>query len=74
MLKLLPENAAYYFCKADIPRGLDQNKLRVKAKKHNLSGKSYPSVKEALKNAKSNAKRDDLVFVGGSSFVVAEVV
>ena len=74
MLKLLPENAVYYFCKADIPRGLDQNELREKAKKHNLSGKSYPSVKEALKNATSNAKRDDLVFVGGSSFVVAEVV
>ena len=74
MLKLLPENTAYYFCKPDIPRGLDQNELREKAKKHNLSGKSYPSVNEALKNAKSNAKRDDLVFVGGSSFVVAEIV
>jgi len=74
MLKLLPENAVYYFCKADIPRGLDQNELREKAKKYNLSGKAYSSVNEALKNAKSNAKRDDLVFVGGSSFVVAEVV
>ena len=74
MLKLLPENAVYYFCKADIPRGLDQNELREKAKKHNLSGKSYPSVKESLKNAKSNAEKEDLIFVGGSSFVVAEVV
>ncbi|MGR3221189.1 MAG: bifunctional folylpolyglutamate synthase/dihydrofolate synthase [Candidatus Anammoxibacter sp.] len=74
MLKLLPKNAAYYFCKADIPRGMNQNELREKAKKHNLSGKAYTSVKEALQNAISIAKRDDLVFVGGSSFVVAEVV
>ncbi len=74
MVKLLPENATYYFCKPDIPRGLDQNELREKAKKYNLSGKSYTSVKEALSNAKSNAKREDMVFVGGSNFVVAEVV
>ncbi|MFH1319081.1 MAG: folylpolyglutamate synthase/dihydrofolate synthase family protein [Bacteroidota bacterium] len=74
VLELLPADALYYFCKADIPRGLDQNQLAEKAKKYRLSGNVYTSVKDALMNAGSNAGKDDLVFVGGSSFVVAEVV
>ena len=74
VLAMLPKNATYYFCKPDIPRGLDAGTLKQKAESFNLQGETYPSVKEALQNAQQNASDNDLVFVGGSTFVVAEVV
>lgn len=74
MLGLLPPDARYYFCKANIPRGLDSGELQKKAAEMNLQGRSYSSVKNALRAAKRNAAPDDLIFVGGSIFVVAEVV
>lgn len=74
ILKVLPKNAIYYFCKPDIPRGMEAEKLRGEAEKSGLSGKAFPTVNEALEAAKSSCGRDDLIFVGGSSFVVAEVV
>jgi dihydrofolate synthase / folylpolyglutamate synthase len=74
VLSLLPNNATYYFCKADIPRAMDAEELKHKAAEHHLSGKEFASVKEALRAAQSNADENDLVFVGGSTFVVAEVL
>ncbi len=74
VLPLFPKNATYYFCKPDVPRGLETDILQQKARKFFLFGQSYPSVKNALENAKKNASPNDLVFVGGSTFVVAEVV
>ena len=74
VLKLLPQNATYYFAKADIPRGLDAQILRGMAAEHGLNGKAYSSVKRALTAAKRVAKADDLIYVGGSIFVVAEVL
>jgi dihydrofolate synthase / folylpolyglutamate synthase len=74
ILSLLPKDAIYYFCKADIPRGMDAGELKKKAAGTGFSGKAYPSVREALKAAQENASEKDLVFVGGSTFVVAEVV
>src|SRR5690606_34907861 len=74
VLPLFPKNATYYFCKPDVPRGLETDILQQKAKEFFLFGQSYPSVKNALENAKKNASPNDLVFVGGSTFVVAEVV
>jgi dihydrofolate synthase/folylpolyglutamate synthase len=74
VLALLPENATYYFCRPEIPRGLDAGILREKASDFNLRGDSYPSVKEALAAAQKNAGPADLVFVGGSTFVVAEII
>ena len=74
VLSLLPKNAWYYFCKADIPRGLDAKLLSEKAKEAGLKGKIYSSVREALAAAQENCKAQELVFVGGSTFVVAEVV
>jgi dihydrofolate synthase/folylpolyglutamate synthase len=74
ILSLLPNNATYYFCRADIPRAMDAEELKVKAAAHYLSGKAFPSVKEALKTAQSNAEENDLIFIGGSTFVVAEVL
>ena len=74
ILGILPRNAKYYFTKADIPRALDENKLKSKAEKFGLKGKSYTTVEGAKKNAKKNAEFNDLIFIGGSTFVVAEVV
>ncbi len=74
ILQLLPPKAEYYFCKADIPRGLDVNILAEKAKNFGLNGKIYDSVREAYTTALNNAQNGDLVFVGGSNFTVAEVV
>lgn len=74
ILQLLPKNAVYYFCKANIPRGLDVNLLCEKAQQHQLYGKSYASVKAAYRAAKTEADNQDVVFVGGSAFIVAEIL
>lgn len=74
MLSKLPKDAIYYFCKADIPRGLDALELLSIAKTFSLKGNSYSSVKDALEAAQQSAGKNDLVMVGGSAFVVAEVV
>ena len=74
ILPLLPKNAQYYFCKANILRGMPAKELETQAQKLALSGTSFTSVNEALNNAKENAKKDDLIFIGGSTFVVAEVL
>lgn len=74
ILRLLPKEATYYFCRANIPRGLDAQLLSKQACEIGLNGTPYQNVKEALDTAKRRAKEDDLIFVGGSTFVVAEVV
>jgi len=74
MLVMLPKNAVYYFCKPDIPRGLDTESLKQTAESYGLVGEVYASVKAAFLAAQANAGQEDLVFVGGSTFVVAEVV
>lgn len=71
---LLPKEALYYFCKAAIPRGLDANTLREAAKEYGLKGGVYPSVGAAFEAAQARAGEHDCVFVGGSIFVVGEVV
>jgi len=74
MLAMFPHDASYYFAKANIPRGLDAKLLREKAKRYNLKGKAFSSVNKAYKAALVNAAEDDLIFIGGSTFVVAEVL
>ena len=74
ILQLLPKKAEYYFCKADIPRGLSADILFEKATNSGLKGKVYESVRNAYSSALANAQEGDLVFVGGSNFTVAEVV
>ncbi|MDB4926912.1 folylpolyglutamate synthase/dihydrofolate synthase family protein [Mucilaginibacter sp.] len=74
VLSMLPKDAIYYFCKPDIPRGLEAESLKEKAAGFNLHGEAYPSVISALAAAQQTAEDNDLVFVGGSTFVVAEVV
>jgi len=74
ILQLLPKNASYYFCKAQIPRALDAQELANQANTAGLKGEVFGSVLEALTTAKKKAQQNDLVFVGGSTFTVAEVV
>jgi dihydrofolate synthase/folylpolyglutamate synthase len=71
---MLPKNAVYYFCKANIPRGLDVDELKKMADIYGLTGKAYPSVNYAYRAALDAAGDQDLVFIGGSTFVVAEVL
>jgi dihydrofolate synthase/folylpolyglutamate synthase len=74
ILALFPKEATYYFCKADIPRGMDAQKLKSAAGSYGMHGQVYASVKSAYKAAVAGAGSRDLVFVGGSTFVVAEVL
>ncbi len=74
VLPLFPTNAQYYFCKADIPRGLDANILKEKANAFHLNGNAYTSVQDALNNAIKDSSPNDLIFVGGSTFTVAEII
>jgi dihydrofolate synthase/folylpolyglutamate synthase len=71
---LFPSQAKYYFTKASVPRALDEKILKEKASAFGLEGDSYTTVNKALKSAFSKALSTDLVFVGGSTFVVAEVI
>ena len=74
ILPLFPQNAIYYFCKPDILRGLDVEILKEKAAEFSLIGKTYTSVSNAYQNAKENASANDCIYIGGSTFVVAEIL
>lgn len=74
VLPLFPKNATYYFCKPNIPRGLDASLLLSKARGFGLIGEEYISVKNAYAAALEVASEKDLLFIGGSTFVVAEVL
>jgi dihydrofolate synthase/folylpolyglutamate synthase len=74
VLKLLPSDARYYFCQPDLERALPAAELAMQALGQQLIGDVFPTVELALTAAKNDANEDDLIFVGGSTFVVAEVL
>ena len=74
VLSLMPKHAVYYFTAAGIERALPAEDLKNIAQAYGLSGKSYATVKEAYTAAKKDASAQDLIFVGGSNFVVAEIL
>ncbi len=74
ILPLFPKTAIYYFCKPDIPRGLDAVILQKEAEKHGLKGKVYNSVSNAYHATLNKATENDVIYVGGSTFVVAEIL
>lgn len=74
ILPLLPKTASYYFCKPDVERGLDVEIFQREGGKFGLKGSSYDSVQEAYKAALNEANMNDFIYVGGSTFVVAEVL
>ncbi len=73
ILPLFPKNASYYFCKPDIPRGLSAEILEQKASKFQLIGKAFDSVDQAYQEALKLANANDFIYIGGSTFVVAEL-
>ena len=74
ILPMFPKEAVYYFCSPKIDRGLSVKLLEEKASNFGLKGISFSSVKEALAKAQEEAQESDFIYVGGSTFVVAEVV
>ena len=74
IIPLLPKVATYYFCKPNVQRGLDAEILKKTFAENGLIGKTYNSVELALTSAKSKARKNDLIYVGGSTFVVAEII
>ncbi|MFT2007715.1 bifunctional folylpolyglutamate synthase/dihydrofolate synthase [Pontibacter sp. 13R65] len=73
VLELLPKNYQYYFCQANIPRALAVTELLEQALAHGLQGQPYATVAAAIQAAKANAAPDEVIFIGGSTFVVAEI-
>ncbi|OBX25148.1 dihydrofolate synthase/folylpolyglutamate synthase [Gelidibacter algens] len=74
IIPLLPKDALYYFCKPNIPRGLEAAVLRDIFSDHGIEGNAYKSVQMALSAAKQHAAASDVIYVGGSTFVVAEII
>ena len=74
VLALMPENAFYYFTKASVKRALDEKTLQSLAVTHGLMGETFVSVQVAVNAVKENAGENDLIFIGGSSFVVADAL
>lgn len=74
VLPLFPSTAQYYFCKPNVPRGMDVNILKQEASQYNLTGEAYSSVYEAYKAAVEIAGPGDIIYVGGSTFTVAEII
>ncbi len=74
ILPLFPKTATYYFCKPNVPRGMDADYLRDEALKFGLNGSVYSSVSDAYLKALSEAEESDVIYVGGSTFTVAEII
>lgn len=74
VLSLLPKTAHYYFCSFDLPRAMNAEELLLQAAQFQLKGEAFPTVKKALSAAKDAAGRNDMIFIGGSTFVVAEAI
>jgi dihydrofolate synthase / folylpolyglutamate synthase len=74
VLSLLPQNATYYFTQAAIPRALEAKKLYDLALQYGLNGKIFASVSTAIEAAKEAANEDDFIYIGGSTFIVAEAI
>lgn len=74
ILPLFPKNAIFYFCKPNVPRGLDVDVLKSEAEKFGLIGNVFYSVTDAYHNASKSAKNDDIIYIGGSTFTVAEII
>ncbi|HCW07879.1 MAG TPA: dihydrofolate synthase [Cytophagales bacterium] len=73
ILSQLSTSARYYFCQAKIPRAMNADELKMKASEYGLQGEAIADVNQALHKAKQNASADDMIFIGGSTFVVAEI-
>lgn len=71
---LLPKEAQYYFTKASVRRARNEEEILAMARDNGLSGRAFPTVEEAYQTALSDADKDDFIFVGGSTFIVADLL
>ena len=71
---MLPKDATYYFTKASVSRALNEEEVQRLANQAGLYGNTYPSVKEAFQAAQASAQPNDFIFVGGSTFIVADLL
>ena len=74
VLALMPKHAIYYFAQASVARALPSQELQALAAKHELHGSTYSTVAEATRAALTEADREDFIYVGGSSFIVADLL
>ncbi len=74
ILPLLPASAHYYFVRSSVPRSMDPEQIQKSARNHGLSGESFQSVDKAYRSAQQSAGPDDMIFTGGSTFVVADLL
>jgi dihydrofolate synthase/folylpolyglutamate synthase len=74
VLSMLPHDATYYFCQASVARALPAVEMQQKAAAFGLEGRAFPTVAAAYRAALSDASPDDFIFVGGSTFVVADLL
>ena len=74
VLSMMPKHATYYFCQASVKRALPHEEIKEKAAAYGLQGESYPTVMQAYKAALADAQKEDFIYVGGSSFVVADLL
>lgn len=74
VLSLLPASARYYFTKASVARALPETELTMLAGRHGLQGKAYPTVAEAVRAARTQAGENDFIYIGGSTFIVADAL
>lgn len=74
VLAMMPKHATYYFCQASVKRALSHEEIRRKAEEYGLKGKDFPTVMQAYQAALDDASTEDFIYVGGSSFVVADLL
>ena len=74
IVDIFPESSNYYFAKPNIERGLDELELQELFKNNNRIGKSYSSIEQAFKSAIKQSDPNDVIYIGGSTFVVSEVI
>ena len=74
VLAMLPKEATYYFCQASVKRARPADEITLLGKEHHLEGKSYPTVEKAYNAALKDASENDFIFVGGSSYIVADLL
>lgn len=74
VLSIMPKDATYYFCQASVKRAMPSQQLKTLAEAHELKGNTFANVLDAYNSARQNASQNDFIYIGGSSFIVADLI
>ena len=74
VLSIMPKEATYYFCQASVKRAMPSQQLKTLAEAHELKGNTFANVLDAYNSARQNASQNDFIYIGGSSFIVADLI